>query len=562
MAVSGRKLTDLPGPVSSSSKDYNCDPCLTIGQHIKAHGFCIDCQEYLCMNCFECHQRTKASKDHQLVKSDTDSGRGSNECTEKCHVHKKEALKFFCKNHEVLGCTDCMTMDHRTCDLDYIPDKCEGIVDSEECRQIMRELDQKVKEIENIIQQATVKSSQVDSCRGNVVEEIIKFRKEINDHLDKIQKNIESDADERKSKDEQIIKSVLEKCTGVSSEMKEVQSRIQDSTSAKQDAQLYITIKRAKSKLSSDEINDARVALEDTNVNYVFERCEYLQNILSNQVFGRLNDSTDATGPSLTVPFDRLTLTDSINVKTKSETDPKFITGCAVLSSHKVIIADFDNKTLNAIDTDSKVIKEMKKIDSEPWDIAVLPQDQIAVTIPGMSVINIMTTASKLSVVRITPVKGRCRSVTYHQDNIYVVCKNPTRILSMDIRGNVHRKILLDNKKFKEPRYIVIDKDSTNIYVSEHSTNSVLCVTQTGEILSIFRHNDLCEPEGITLLDDASLLVCSYDNNAILHISVDFKQCQEFASVEDPQSICCNYGQQMVYVGSHGCDQLRVLNLK
>ncbi|XP_053391556.1 E3 ubiquitin-protein ligase TRIM33-like [Mercenaria mercenaria] len=141
MAVSGRKVADFQGSLSKGSAedfDHRCEPCLAIGQQIEAHGFCVDCQEHLCKNCFAYHQRLKANKHHQLVNKDNMAkhavSKESDKCTEKCQVHKKEVIKFFCPKHEALGCNDCIVLNHRACDIDYIPDKCAGIGDSAEFR--------------------------------------------------------------------------------------------------------------------------------------------------------------------------------------------------------------------------------------------------------------------------------------------------------------------------------------------------------------------------------------------------------------------------------------------
>ncbi|XP_053389352.1 E3 ubiquitin-protein ligase TRIM33-like, partial [Mercenaria mercenaria] len=171
MAVSGRKVSGIHGSVSKGSAedfDHRCEPCLAIGQHIQSRGFCVDCQEYLCKNCFAYHKRTKASKHHQLLDKSNMGGHivGNKSlamCTEKCVIHKKEIIKFFCTDHEFLGCTDCITLNHRTCKIDYIPDKCAGIGDSDEYRKTLRELDRKMKDIDAVIKLATLQDKQIES---------------------------------------------------------------------------------------------------------------------------------------------------------------------------------------------------------------------------------------------------------------------------------------------------------------------------------------------------------------------------------------------------------------
>jgi hypothetical protein len=102
MAVSGRKQRDLLGSVAAGSTedfDHCCEPCLTTGQRIEAHGFCVTCQEYLCKNCHDVHRKTKVLRNHQILqRNDFDkiqtTRKSNNECTEMCQVHKKEIINF------------------------------------------------------------------------------------------------------------------------------------------------------------------------------------------------------------------------------------------------------------------------------------------------------------------------------------------------------------------------------------------------------------------------------------------------------------------------------------
>ncbi|XP_053390557.1 E3 ubiquitin-protein ligase TRIM33-like [Mercenaria mercenaria] len=290
MAVSGRKVADFQGSIfkdSAEDFDHRCEPCLAIDQQIEAHGFCVDCQEYLCKSCFAYHQRIKATKQHHLVNKDNMDKQAvikeSDECTEKCQVHKKEVIKFFCPEHEALGCNDCIVLNHRACDIDYIPDKCAGIGDSAEFREVLSELNQKVNEVEDVIKLASCREKEFNYCHDKLLEEITTFRKEINDRLDQLQKQIQKDAERKKSRDKQTVKEVLETCTDISLDIKQLQSKLQDYKASQQNGHLYITMKQAKSKLKSEEIKEVDRSLEKTNMQYTFEQNQDLENILSRQ---------------------------------------------------------------------------------------------------------------------------------------------------------------------------------------------------------------------------------------------------------------------------------------
>ncbi|XP_053391557.1 E3 ubiquitin-protein ligase TRIM33-like [Mercenaria mercenaria] len=315
MAVSGRKGADFQSSISKGSAedfDHGCEPCMAISQQIEAHGFCVDCQEHLCKNCFSYHQRLKANKHHHLVNKDNMAKHAvrkeSDVCTEKCQVHKKEVIKFFCPKHEALGCNDCIVLNRRACDIDYIPDKCAGIGDSAEFRELLRELDQKVNEADNVLKQASNREKELDFCYDKLLKEIKMFRIEINDHLDQLQKQIQTDADKKKSRDKQAVKKVLETCTNISSDTKQLQSRLQDYKASQQNGQLYIIMKQAKSELKSDEIKEADRSLEKTNMQYTFDQNQDLTNMLSSQdAFGKLSLSSSFVTSKVRKPIDKLT---------------------------------------------------------------------------------------------------------------------------------------------------------------------------------------------------------------------------------------------------------------
>ncbi|XP_053384924.1 uncharacterized protein LOC128550268 [Mercenaria mercenaria] len=572
MAVSGRKMSDFQGSKTLGSAedfDHSCQPCLIIGQHVAAHGFCVECQEYLCKTCFECHKRTKASRNHELLDKDNVgkhviTNKGSEECTEKCSVHKKENIKFFCPTHKALGCNDCIILDHRTCEIEYIPDKCAGIGDSEEYRDIMKNLSEKMKDAEDIMKKAEVRDKEIDKCHAGIIKEILNFRKEINECLDQLQQKIQKDADKKKSNDKIIIQMVLDECANVSSDIKKLQSSLQVDRSLGQNGQLYITMKRAESKLKSDVVQKAGENLAKTDMQYTFERNADVESMLSkHSVFGKLNFSTSFVTSTKKKHIKTLTHKEDINVRTKSDSSLYncCIIGCAILPSNKLVLGDCNESKLKVVDRQSKTLIEEKHLDNKPSDIAVLSQNLIAVTVTGNEEILIMKTAGKLTTVRKIPLYADFCGITYRQDHLYAVCRNPKRILVMDIQGNVENTISLNNDIFCAPRYIVVSKDSRHIYISDFKNDHIVSITLQGDVSAVYNHENISEPQGMVMLDDGSLLVCCY-NSTIHHISGDLKQGQiVIDGLSYPQSICYSHHHDEVYIGCWG-DQLKVFGMK
>ncbi|XP_053391788.1 uncharacterized protein LOC128554543 [Mercenaria mercenaria] len=566
MAVSGRKSSDFRDSISKGSAedfDHSCEPCLVIGKHVEAHGFCVECQKYLCNNCYAYHKQIKATKSHQLLDKKSMGQhalqrKDSAVCNEKCPLHGNEIIKFFCTNHEYLGCTDCITLNHRACQIDYIPDKYAGIGDTEEYRETMKKLEQKIKEFDEVMKRANVEDKEIDTCYDKALQEIIKFRKEIDDHLDQLQMKIQADIDKKKSADKQNLQEVIKICSNISTDISKLKSNLQDSKSSQQHGQLYINIKQVQSKLKSDEVKKAEETLAQTYTQYRFERSKDLENVISKQ---KILGTFSLVTPKKKKTIDKLTYDDDINVRTKSDKRDYCISGCALLSSHKIVLADEDNSKLKVVDRQSKVVIEEKSLDSGPWDVTVLPQDQIAVTMPDSNEIYIMSTAGKLSIIRKIPVTGECRGITYHQDRLYVICWDPRCVRILDIQGNVQNTISLNNKVFRSPNYIVFNEDSRLIYISDVWTHNVVSITLQGDVSAVYENKDVTRPLGMLMFEDGSLLVCCRDSGIIHRISGDLKQGQAMIDgLTYSLSICYNRQQQKVYIG--GKNQLKVFSVQ
>ncbi|XP_053384667.1 E3 ubiquitin-protein ligase TRIM71-like [Mercenaria mercenaria] len=414
MDVPGRKASNLEDSMlkgSAEDFDHKCDPCLTDDQHVEAHGFCLDCHEYLCKNCFKFHQRTKALKHHVLLDKDSMTKVGistavstSEVFTERCSTHKNEVIKFYCPTHEALGCTDCITMDHRACKIDYIPDKCAGIGDSVEYRDILKKLDQTITVAHDVKKRAEVRDKEIDAQYENVTENIAKFRKEINDRLDQLQTKVNEMTNKRRSKDKHAVKMVLEKCINISSDVKTFQTSLQNSKSTNQNGQLYITIKQAKSELKSDALELIEQSLGEVNVQFEFER---------------------------------------------------------------------------------------------------------------------------------------------------------------DIHGKVLNEIDLKKEGFEDKTCIAYSKNSDLIYISFSRSSNIIGVTSNGEISAAYQDSNLKGPQGIVVLDDGSLLVCTNSFHTIHRITGDLKECHTLdVDVKQTYSICYNNQQKKVYTGSFSNDLLKVFSLK
>ncbi|XP_053388543.1 E3 ubiquitin-protein ligase TRIM33-like, partial [Mercenaria mercenaria] len=116
MEVSGRK--------DCNKQDKLCKPCEDRELATGADGFCMECEEYMCQTCFDSHKQWKICRGHTMTSSEGSMvTKERRDDFEKCNQHLNEFIKFYCPEHEQVGCGDCMILEHKTCKVEYIRDK-------------------------------------------------------------------------------------------------------------------------------------------------------------------------------------------------------------------------------------------------------------------------------------------------------------------------------------------------------------------------------------------------------------------------------------------------------
>ncbi|NWV35069.1 TIF1A factor, partial [Grantiella picta] len=102
--------------IASSTVEKLNQVCTSCEDNAEAHGFCVECVEWLCKTCIRAHQRVKFTKDHIVRQKDEVSPEAVGVTSQRpvfCPYHKKEQLKLYCETCDKLTCRDCQLLEHR-----------------------------------------------------------------------------------------------------------------------------------------------------------------------------------------------------------------------------------------------------------------------------------------------------------------------------------------------------------------------------------------------------------------------------------------------------------------
>ncbi|XP_016380135.1 tripartite motif-containing protein 66 isoform X2 [Sinocyclocheilus rhinocerous] len=91
---------------SNNNKAPKCAGC----EESEVSGWCVQCEEALCLDCISAHHRVKVTRDHEVTPKKPPTGWIQRR---RCPSHTQESLRFFCLVCEELTCKDCQLITHR-----------------------------------------------------------------------------------------------------------------------------------------------------------------------------------------------------------------------------------------------------------------------------------------------------------------------------------------------------------------------------------------------------------------------------------------------------------------
>ncbi|XP_053388270.1 E3 ubiquitin-protein ligase TRIM33-like isoform X2 [Mercenaria mercenaria] len=197
MEVSGRKVF--------------CKPCEESELSTRADGLCRECKEHMCKICFDTHKKWKLNRGHTLINSDvTVAKKEKAEDLEKCDQHFSELIKFYCPQHEQVGRGDCMILEHKTCKVEYIPDKARVFKSSQEFKTMVQGAEKYLSEAKEISSSIKKNKKQALYINEKFLKDVNMFQEELISHVNKVTNAILKQGENIKMKDMKSM-DVLEK---------------------------------------------------------------------------------------------------------------------------------------------------------------------------------------------------------------------------------------------------------------------------------------------------------------------------------------------------------------
>ncbi|XP_053397062.1 uncharacterized protein LOC128556349 [Mercenaria mercenaria] len=539
-----------------SSEDYEiyCQPCDRNGPRLPAYGFCTDCKEHLCESCFKHHKRHTLSMHHNLLdknnmpqtmqlSSAPVHTRQLDNLTTPCQKHTKEVIKFFCHDHKALLCNACVTLEHTgtTCKVNYIPDIAGQIIDSKEYKDILKDIDTITDQCNKMSEDLKKLTAKSNSSLADVLISIKKFRKEINQRLDVLERQVENAAKAIQLENDKNFKSVATTCDDVTKSLKISADSIKHLNTSKQADRLFMELKLAEQMIKDYEKSVQQASTYDVK-EYNFNSNNTISTFLKTQKsLGSLAQTTIET---------------KICVSTPKDKNMCRITGMTLLPKNHLIIVDSSNKAIKIMDTHSHFITDQLQLDFSPLDVTAVTSTELAVTLPWIEKIQFVSAISNnLAKKQTLNTDGKCSGISYYQGKLVVSFEDLSKLQILNTNGTVLKTVqanflsnIFGTTIFRKPCYVKCSQNG--IYISDSELKRVVRLNWECEMIG--NYGGMSMPNGISVSDDGSVFVCDSVRYVIEKISGDFSTGKVvLKSLKDPHAVCWCAETSTLYVS---CD--------
>ncbi|XP_053374355.1 E3 ubiquitin-protein ligase TRIM33-like [Mercenaria mercenaria] len=339
---------------------------------------------FVLASCIKAHRKLAVTKNHVIKSKDempTVLTR-SDPCIEICADHKTEIVKFYCEEHDCVGCGDCMVLEHKSCKVQLIANVSSNYGKSEELIRIRHKIDHLKKNLASCKHEIKCSLEAVDEMKAKVIKEIKIFRKEMNIYLDQVETDLIEEVEELTAKDVSLQKKLQEECESLENELGQFQSKL-DQYSEKVN-QLFATSKRIQKRLKHWlEVNQNIASGSQINI-CRFEPSKEMMALKTNHSplgnIGTIIKKFPGRSRRSIVEMEA-NLVGKTNVQAAKE-GKCWITGMAMVSCDDILLADCENSSLKILNVSNGKVTSRFKPPGKPYDVTVINSEKAATTLP------------------------------------------------------------------------------------------------------------------------------------------------------------------------------------
>lgn len=504
----------------SDRGEPKCQPCSRTNKLSVASVYCRTCKQYQCLVCTDCHSFIPSLCNHDVIPADEASLETEVEFDglDKCSEHE-ESVRFLCGNHDLLLCNDCVISEHRYCDklISIKKIATSGTENIDDLELNLKKLEDNANQLLSYFGSVT---SSIESQINHNQEEfdtmtvrllnILKTLKQSNEKkISCIQQDLGDDIDISQGKIETVLRSAQDAlCV------------LDDVEKNGTPVEKYICLHHLRRHGIPELLNvlkDEHAKMYDT----------VLKMYVRKELSSFLGVDANSVKVELRKPYDYTLQLQISKLFRKSDDDKKrpAFRGLALLPDDRIVLIDKLNFKCFIVNKNFEKQGNGMKFKARPLLVTVLSDTSIAISFLNNEIhlLNV-TSKSKLILALILHTSVACYSVSMMNEDtlIYSTLNDIRAVRKINLSGHESD---FDNIPFTGKKYQVHECQCTfvrrtkTLVLSDREDSVVYMYNINTENCIVVKDKRLMIPTGVCEGPDASVLVCSSGTNSVVRIS-------------------------------------------
>lgn len=438
------------------------------------------------------------------------------------------------------------------------------ISESQEYKDVIESITRTKTELETTRSRRIEDNRRLVKEKEDAIARIKYVRKEIDRCLDNLEKKTLDKLEDEYKKYNKVVDEDVAVCDDLIVKLDELARQLKEDLQL-DDANRFIQMRRATQVVKTGETTvEVQAKSKGT------EQIQFLPDSQINDILGGLPGLGSFASEQKLL---KGTLIGQFDAHLAADTNDCQLLGSDFLPDGKVLVTDWENKTLKLLNTSYKVVDYLK-LSGSPYSACSISQNEGTVSITNKKVLQFFTIdpRSKMYQGRVIKTTEFCRDVAYNNGKIYVICgdlkdngNNQISVYSLD--GHFIQNIFTDsagNKLFAQPLYLALNSIG-NIFVGDEE-KGVISLDKNGEVISIFKESKVLRYiYGVAIVNNDQLFVCGFGSHNVVQIGRNIvllgEVLSENAGLRNPRSVCYDVNSQRMLVTCKNTNFVRVYSL-
>ncbi|XP_021345654.1 uncharacterized protein LOC110445392 [Mizuhopecten yessoensis] len=460
-----------------------------------------------------------------------------------CGKHE-EKMEYYCEDHQILGCSKCIILDHRKCELvtsadDYRVKLRKG----SKIDDLLEELRKSADVMEILIKDVGEQLQSMTMDQDTALQSLTDIRKKIDERFDVLQKDLSENIVQSFKEEKESLEISIQKCERL---MFSIQNTLKSSEDAalKDDTvgticlfqrgqaevesckELIQELERSSSSTSIKHEYDPDILAVETNT------CLTMGKIVVNQQPRRL----PSTVYSSMVPLSErhLKMTGKFTIKDASDKNDCKAFGVVFLPGGRIVVGDQGNRKMKLFTEKGDLKFELELTDAS-CDLCRIDDNTVTVilmTVKTICIVNVgdstLTVSSKIQMPKLDK---NCLGVAYHNNHFTV--GTAKSIYSVPATGGEPKKLLTIGSKCL---HLASNQKTGHVFASIcTSTPDEVAVTRLSDDTKadILKVGVMKGTTGIDVDREGNVYVCGASSQNVIQISGNGRNIRELLTSSD-----------------------------